>query len=252
MEKYDKLKILGKGAFGKVYKVRHKENGKISVMKVYSEKRYTDDLEDAAELSMSLRHPNLMRCETFFFDRITIDNWKSSVHLVTILEYIKGQDLQQVIDYEPLTESQMDLYLPQLVSGLKYLHGKRIIHRDIKPENIMIFGMNLKLIDYDFLIDRTVVDVNVGTPYYCSPEIFANRYYNYRTDLWSLGVTIYVCLTGKPPFDAENKKELKALILSDYHPDYTLLGYKYQQICRGLLRRDVRIRLSLNEVLSIL
>ena len=254
------IKKLGRGAFGTVYKVEHRKSLKTYALKLYRDDKDFDILEDAAILSEKLKHPNLMFCYTHFYDRIVTKHnrlsGKSTTHLITILEYIRGDDLFNISTGDKrLTVKDMNHYLPQIISALQYLHKKKIVHRDIKPENILIDRENnVKLCDYDFLIDsgRTLLKGKVGTPYYLSPEVFSSNFYTCQTDLWSLGVTIYFCLSRQLPFEAEDRDELKKLILSSYEPNYMYLPLRYGQICRGLLRKDPIERMRLKEVLSLI
>ena len=173
-----------------------------------------------------MRHPNLMICHEYFYDKIDLcgNNVK---YLITILEHIPGYNLQQII-FQKLEKmvDKLTIYIPQIVSAMKYLHVNNIIHRDIKPENIMVSDGVVKLIDYDFLMFKQPNLIKkVGTPFYTSPEIYRKENYNEKTDLWSLGITIYFSLTGKQPFFSKDEEELKNKILSDYE-NQIILGYQ--------------------------
>ena len=201
---------------------------------------------------MTLKHPNLMNCYTFFHDRIVTTknqlSGRSTVHIFTVLEYIKGVTL-----YEYNTANKLDIYIPQIISGLNYLHSRKLIHRDIKPENILVVDDQIKIIDYDFLIkNNNKVISKVGTPYFIAPEIFLRKIYNEKIDNWALGITIFFCLEGVYPFLEENEAELKRKILSNYTPDYSNIHPKYKRILKGLLTKDPNLRMGLDDVLTIL
>lgn len=252
-EDYKLIEKLGKGSFGVVYLATNLETQEKVALKAYKENVEWEYIEEAAELAMTLQHPNLMKCYTFFHDRIVTKqnslSGKSTVHMFTVLEYINGVNLYEMNN----AGEKMDVFLPQIISGLKYLHSHQLIHRDIKPENILVANNHVKIIDYDFLIKNNGrVITKVGTPYFIAPEIFERRIYNQMIDNWALGVTIYFCLEGEYPFLGENETELRKEVLSDFEPDYSKISPKYTQIIKGLLTKDFKNRMGLNQVLTIL
>lgn len=268
MENFELIKKIGKGAFGTVFLARDNTKTLVAV-KIYFENIDWENIENSLELAMQLHHPNLVICKTFFHDRLVTEenmlSGRSTVNLCAVLEYVDGVNLftainllfNKNIDNDPKkSHKKIDSYLTQIVNGLRYIHSKGMIHCDIKPENILISIDKLsnlhkvKIIDYDFLIDKPK-EKNIGTPLFISPEIYAKKKYDEKTDNWSLGVTIYYCLTEKYPFNANNLLDLKKLILSEYTPDFFEIPSKYLQIVKGLLIKDVKNRLSLNQVLML-
>lgn len=252
-EDYKLIKRLGKGAFGIIYLAQNLETKEEIALKTYKENVEWEHIEEAAELAMTLQHPNLMKCQTFFHDRIVTNknqlSGKSTTHIFTVLEYIKGVTLFELNNIE----DKLNLYIPQIVSGLKYLHSHGLIHRDIKPENILAADNKIKIIDYDFLIKNNGrVISKVGTPYFIAPEIFQRKIYDEKVDNWALGITIYFCLEGVYPFLGENESDLRTKILSDFQPNYSNISPKYTQIIQGLLTKDPKTRMRLNQVLTIL
>lgn len=256
-EDFRLIKRLGRGGFGIIYLATNKKTNELVALKAYRENVDWENIEESLQLSMDLKHPNLMMCETFFYDRIVTGSnhfkKESSVHLFAVLEYIPGISLDNIIKHENII-SKLNQYIPQIISGVKYLHSRKIIHRDIKVENILIDNDKVKIIDFDFLLDcsKNNLRSKMGTPFYLSPEIYLGEKYNEKTDNWSLGVTIYYCLTGNFPFDANNKLDLKRLVLSDFIPNYSGISDKYVQILKGLLTKNPIERMSLDEVLTIL
>jgi len=94
--------------------------------------------------------------------------------------------------------------MEQILSSINYCHLNNICHRDLKPENILIEeGDSVKVIDFGtaqtFTSDKGMHNI-LGTPYYMAPEIFAKSGYNEKCDIWSVGVIMYILLTGRPPF----------------------------------------------------
>jgi len=116
-----------------------------------------------------------------------------------------------IIRHQKLTEPQTRRIFKQLLDGLKYLHDRNIVHRDIKPENILLTDRNLGVKLADFGLAKIIGEDSFttslcGTPSYVAPEILEstpNREYDRAVDIWSLGVVLYICLCGFPPFSDE-------------------------------------------------
>ena len=107
--------------------------------------------------------------------------------------------------------------IKDLVNALVYLHAKGVLHRDIKLDNILLDrSNNLKLCDFgiSLLIDEnTYYTDRCGTPAYIAPEIIKSKYKGFKSDYWSLGVTLFILLTANPPFKAKSFNSIKGLIL---------------------------------------
>jgi serine/threonine protein kinase len=259
MDNFDLKKKLGRGGFGTVWLAKNLEKNKYCAVKIYKENMEDykkNKVEKSFKIAQKLSHPNLMRCYDLFIDRMVLEEnyirGKSTVHTVLIMEYIKGKELDKVSNLD----MKIEKYLSQILKGIQYLHENKIVHRDIKPENILVReDERVKLIDFDlFKINHSnIVNINkAGTPFYFSPEIWEKKGYSYETDLWSLGITLYRSLKKEFPFLAEDKEELKNLVLSDYEPDFKNFSEKIEKIIRGLLVKDSKKRLKINEIFEYL
>lgn len=248
---------LGGGALGHIYKAEY--DGATVALKVYSPKvRNIDNVKEALDIARKIKHPNLLKCYRSFYDIVLLDKLgKEYVRtLISVMEHIpnaiKLSDIFEV-------ENKLSYYLPQIISGLKYLHSNKIAHRDIKPDNILVIRGDeiqndlIKIIDYDFLkiLDESRINT-VGTPYYVSPEIYTQDTYTCKTDLWSLGVSLYYLLVGKMPYEAKSQIELREKVLSDYVPDFSKVPERYLPIVKGLLVKDPFKRLTLTEILKLI
>ena len=134
------------------------------------------------------------------------------------MEYLKGYDLYKVIsikNYTNFEEKDMSLIIFQLAKALHFIHNKNIIHRDIKPENIIFSNKNdyssLKLIDFGLATQKKTDNKSVGTPYYMSPEMIKGNYSD-KSDIWAIGVILYLMLTDKFPFVKNKENNVFKLI----------------------------------------
>jgi len=190
-----------------------------------------DSLKSEFNLLNSLNHPNIVKAyECGLITDCDDKNLIGSYFFIS--EFVKGKNLLDFFS-SPAQENQFELFLQtlnQISITLYYIHQLGIIHYDIRPENILIEGddkadLNVKLIDFGF---SALKSFNIkGTPLYISPELISGKKVDYRTDLYSLGATLYHILSGHPPFYSENeieifKKhlEIKPQKLPDYYPDY--------------------------------
>lgn len=204
--KYRAGKRIGKGGMGCVYQVYCVENGRQYAAKVI-ENTVTGSGEKEAEILSNLNHHMLPEIREYFhYDYFT----------VIIMEYIHGCNMEEyIIKNGPVGKKKAVLFLRQLSDVLIYLHSREpsVIYRDLKPSNIMVESRgNLKLIDFgtarSFKSESENDTIALGTPGYAAPEqLSGEAQSDVRTDIYSLGATMYYILTGvdigKPPFEAK-------------------------------------------------
>lgn len=225
---YEILSVLGAGGMGRVYKVRNVLTDRTEAMKVL-----LPDLEGHEDVAArflreikvlaGLNHPNIAALHT----ALTIDN-----QLVMIMEYVEGQSVSSVLDHGPLGVSDALNYLDQVLSALSYAHQHKIIHRDIKPANMMLTPLGtIKLMDFG--IARTEDESNkltapgstLGSMSYMSPEQIKGEATDERSDLYSLGISLYEMVTGEKPFHGDSNFSIMAAHINqaprppiDVHP----------------------------------
>ncbi|AYU77402.1 protein kinase [Leishmania donovani] len=257
MEKYTKVKNIGKGNMGTCTLARNNEDGKYYVIKQVdltrmSKKDRQQSLNEARVLS-SLRHPNIINYVDSFLAR-------KSDNLCIVMEYAESGDVCTRLKKNygvNVPERQVLDWLIQLVLSLDYVHQRKILHRDVKTQNIFLTHENLIKLG-DFGIARTLANTYdqaqtfVGTPYYLSPELILEQPYDHRSDVWALGVVLYEMLTLKHPFNAKDMKGLLQRILAvHYDPLPTVYSAELRDIVARMLVRDPAGRIKLDDILQI-
>ena len=201
---YQVVGILGAGGMGQVYKVRNVISDRVEAMKVLlPDLANQPDLADRflreIKVQASLVHPNIAGLHT----AVRVDN-----QLLMLMEFVEGVTLDQKLKDGPLPAAEAVNYVMQVLAALDYAHARGVVHRDIKPGNMMLTpGGVVKLMDFGIARSATVhkltqTGTTVGSLYYMSPEqIQGIAAPDARSDLYSVGVSLYELVTGKKPFD---------------------------------------------------
>jgi serine/threonine protein kinase len=201
---------IGKGAFGAVRTAKHRITGEIvavkSIPKTDLPSKAVHDAIKEAKLMKSMEHPNIVRCIDFFNDR-------DQLHIV--MEYLRGGNLvQKIIQRDSFDENQARDIIKAILSAINYCHERGIVHRDIKPDNLLLSSeshceTDVKLADFGLAVETKgdTCMIACGTPHYIAPEIVIGVRYGRAVDIWALGVTTYVLLCGKFPFNTDKGNE---------------------------------------------
>lgn len=203
--RYRIVKLLGQGGFGAVYRAWDMRLERPCALKENlasspdAEKQFSKE----ATILANLNHPNLPRV----IDHFTVPGQGQYL----VMDFVEGEDLQQMLDrHGPLPEDKVLPWIAQICDALAYLHGQSqsIIHRDVKPANIKITpdGQPM-LVDFGIakLYDptlRTALGARAVTPGYSPPEQYGHGRTDTRSDIYSLGATLYALLTGEEPADS--------------------------------------------------
>ena len=249
-------KILGKGSYGSVRIVERKKDHKIYAMKsviinILGEKEKLNSFNEVRLLA-SLKHQNIIDYKESFFD-------ENSKTLNIVMEFADDGDLKTKIadtlkNNLSFEESTIWNVLIQTLEGLKYLHKNNIIHRDLKSANIFLTKNGLiKIGDLNVstIAKKGVANTQTGTPYYASPEIWNDKPYNSKCDIWSLGCIIYEMTTLHVPFRATSLQQLYCRIMKGIYPK---ISSKYsnelKHIIKIILNVDAQKRPSAEELLK--
>jgi len=195
-----KTKVLGSGAFGKVFLTTNKVDTSIKVaIKVLDKEKLKENIdcimEEVAILN-TLDHPNIVKY---------YETYDDNKYIYLVMEYITGGQLFDKITTQKnqnFSEHDACNYMRELFSSINHCHAQGIIHRDIKPENIMISNENtVRLIDFGLskASKKKNLTTIAGTPYYMAPEVLSGNYSS-KADIWSLGVLLYTLVSGYLPF----------------------------------------------------
>jgi len=218
--------VLGKGAFGKVYKGVDRKNPEFQVaIKVLNKSKMSaNDLKhvmDEVDLLKKVDHPNIVE----YFE--TYDD-KSYIYLV--MELCTGGELfDSNEDYlksgKAYSEKRAAEVIMKCLEALQHCHALGITHRDIKPENIM-FGKDeeVRLVDFGLAKDTTHhMKSYAGTPYFMAPEVLIGNY-THKCDIWSLACVLYMLIVGELPFTGSSRQEVFAKIKKaqyENHPKFS-------------------------------
>jgi len=246
---------IGKGSYGKIYKVT-RDGLTLALKRVdmtnLMAQEQTDTLNEVS-LMAQLDNEHIVR----FYDAFMENN---SMYIA--MELLSGGDLGNIIHKAQKANTLIDeeVVWPLLVEsccGLKYLHDRRMLHRDLKPQNIMLDSQgHVKLVDFGFtklLAANQLAMSVVGTPLYMSPELLRKQGYDDRTDVWSLGCIFYELLTLSPPFGGRSWEDLSYNILNKVPPSPSTEKYSSDLITviNRMMIKDARQRPSLREIMKM-
>ena len=236
LNEYDILEHLGAGAFGVVQKVRHKASKQIRAMKtikkntIYEEK----NLKEIENL-MLLDHPNILKLYEYYYD-------KKNLYIIT--DFCEGGELFDKIKDRNGYFSERDAatIIKAVLKAIAYCHSIGLVHRDLKPENILLEGNDLdhiKIIDFgtsNLINQNQKLKERLGTAYYIAPEVLKKNY-DEKCDLWSIGVIMFILLTGEPPFNGSNDEEILQNVKNGYVDFSTSIFQEISNEAKDLLSK---------------
>ncbi|KAG7010476.1 CBL-interacting serine/threonine-protein kinase 11, partial [Cucurbita argyrosperma subsp. argyrosperma] len=252
--RYELGKLLGCGAFAKVYHARDLHSGQSVAIKVISKKKINGsilmlNIKREITIMRHLRHPHIVKL-------LEILATKSKIYFV--MEFVRGGELFAKIAIGRFSENLSRKFFRQLISAVGFCHARGIYHRDLKPENLLVDeNADLKVSDFGLsaVTDQIRADgllhTLCGTPAYVAPEILSKKGYDgAKIDVWSCGVTLFVLNAGYLPFNDSN---LMVLYKKIYRGDYRCpkwMSPDLQRFLSRLLDTNPQTRITINEILN--
>lgn len=255
---YTIVKKLGSGAFADVqlciYKPLNQQRAVKIIHKAGLHHQQMDEEYMLKEISIltALDHPNILKCYEIFED-----SWKFYVSM----DFCAGGELfDKIIEMKKFSEVQAAEILCQLLSSIAYCHEKNVIHRDLKPENILLEekqgNLSIKVADFGsscFLDPKRKLSGCFGSAYYVAPEVLIGEY-NEKCDIWSVGVIMFILLTGKPPYNGRDEKvileQVKSTPLQIDRRDWPNLSSEAIDLLQHLLIVVPKDRISAKDALD--
>jgi|GEM_PF-3508231 len=209
------LRSVGKGGMAEVFYAENKLRKRAAIKILHPELQSNEDVRKRfvreAETIAFLEHPNIRQV----YDMGEVDG-----NSFIIMEYLDGKDLKQhMLKNDAIAEKQAVLWVSEALKGLGYAHEQGVVHRDIKPSNIFLTDDGkIKLLDFGIAkvkhegLGLTHTNTRMGTPIYMSPEqIRTPKEVDHRTDIYSMGVTLWTLLNGAPPYDDNTDSEYELM-----------------------------------------
>ncbi|XP_052009789.1 serine/threonine-protein kinase D3 isoform X3 [Xyrauchen texanus] len=248
--------VLGSGQFGIVYGGKHRKTGRDVAIKVIDKMRFPtkqeSQLRNEVAILQNLHHPGIVNLECMF---------ETPERVFVVMEKLHGDMLEMILSSEKskLPERITKFLVTQILVALRHLHFKNIVHCDLKPENVLLASAEpfpqVKLCDFGFariIGEKSFRRSVVGTPAYLAPEVLRSKGYNRSLDMWSVGVIIYVSLSGTFPFNEDediNDQIQNAAFMYPPTP-WKDISAEATDLINNLLQVKMRKRYSVDKTLS--
>uniref|UniRef100_A0A3Q4MJ77 Serine/threonine-protein kinase n=1 Tax=Neolamprologus brichardi TaxID=32507 RepID=A0A3Q4MJ77_NEOBR len=248
--------VLGSGQFGIVYGGKHRKSGRDVAIKVIDKMKFPtkqeSQLRNEVAILQNLHHPGIVNLECMF---------ETPERVFVVMEKLHGDMLEMILSSEKskLPERITKFLVTQILVALRHLHFKNIVHCDLKPENVLLASAEpfpqVKLCDFGFariIGEKSFRRSVVGTPAYLAPEVLRSKGYNRSLDMWSVGVIVYVSLSGTFPFNEDediNDQIQNAAFMYPPTP-WKDISAEATDLINNLLQVKMRKRYSVDKCLS--
>ena len=257
---YEMLDDLGEGIFGSVkLGVEKKTKERVAIKIIKKKKAKPSDIElvrTEIDVMKLCHHPNVVHL---------LDHFENAEYIFIVMEYIRGGRLTDYMKEKKFrfTEKRAAELIYEIALGVKYLHKYGIIHRDLKPDNIMLTEANdkghIKIMDFGLskiLGKKEKTSDGFGTLTFVSPEVLIRKPYNKEIDIWSIGVILYLMLSGDLPFDDEEDDEqkiAKSIVFNEVEFPSKKFGNKSKEVIdliKRCLTKEPKDRIKVEEILK--
>ncbi|KAM6909451.1 protein kinase D4 [Xenentodon cancila] len=247
--------VLGSGQFGVVYGGTHRTSSRSVAIKVINKTRFPTEerhLRNEVIILQNLSHPGVVLVEGMF---------ETSEHVFVVMQKLHGDMLEMILSSEKgrLPERITRFLIIQILEALRYLHLKHVAHCDLKPENVLLASADplpqVKLCDFGFariIGEKSFRRSIVGTPAYLAPEVISSSGYNRSLDMWSLGVILYVSLSGTFPFNEDEDIRQQITNAAFMYPcqPWASVSLEAVSLVNNLLQVSVRRRFTVGKALG--
>ena len=254
MQKYEKIRFVGRGAYGTVHLYRRRADGVAVVIKQIRVEDMTKEERQAALNEVNvlsiLHHPNIIQY---------YENFVEDKALMIVMEYAHGGTMYDYLQKRKgkfLDEDEILRLFVQILLALQHVHNRNILHRDLKTPNILLNRKKriVKIGDFGIskiLSSKSKANTVIGTPCYISPELCEGKPYNQKSDIWALGCVLYEETTLKRAFEASN---LPALVMKITKGNFAPISERYSEDLRNLiesmLHLDPAQRPTINDIMA--
>uniref|UniRef100_A0A8D3E1P9 Serine/threonine-protein kinase n=1 Tax=Scophthalmus maximus TaxID=52904 RepID=A0A8D3E1P9_SCOMX len=248
--------VLGSGQFGIVYGGKHRKTGRDVAIKIIDKMRFPtkqeSQLRNEVAILQNLHQPGIVNLECMF---------ETPERVFVVMEKLHGDMLEMILSSEKsrLPERLTKFLVTQILVALRHLHFKNVVHCDLKPENVLLASAEpfpqVKLCDFGFariIGEKSFRRSVVGTPAYLAPEVLRSKGYNRSLDMWSVGVIVYVSLSGTFPFNEDediNDQIQNAAFMYPSNP-WKEISEQATDLINNLLQVKMRKRYSVDKSLS--
>lgn len=243
MNDFERIRTLGRGAFGRVLLVKHKESNVFYALKILSK----SEIVKTRQVENAINEKRLLACVDFPFIIMLAYSFKDNSYLYMVLDFVIGGEMFTLLrTMRKFPEALARFYGAQVVLAFEYLHGLRVAYRDLKPENILINDDGyVKVADLGFAKklhkDRRTWTL-CGTPDYMAPEIITNKGHHCAVDWWAFGVLLYEMTAGFPPFMHQDQMKTFEHIISGKIRFTANFTADLKDLIRNLVQTDLSRR----------
>ncbi|XP_067894664.1 ribosomal protein S6 kinase alpha-5 isoform X2 [Heterodontus francisci] len=250
---------LGEGSFSICRRCHNKKTGQEFAVKIVSKRMEANTQREIAALKLCEVHPNIVKLHDVHHDQL---------HTFLVMELLKGGELlERIRKKKHFSETEASYIMRKLVSAVSHMHDVGVVHRDLKPENLLYAddsdSTEIKVIDFGFARLKPPDNQPLKTPcftlHYAAPELLKDDGYDESCDLWSLGVILYTMLSGKVPFQCEEKTltstSAEEIMMKIKQGDFSFEGEAWRnvsqeakELIQGLLTVDPNKRIKMSSL----